>query len=310
MLTFSKGAHAVLGVIALAWVVFQAALGVYTKLHWDKQFRSTAAIPEPRVFPDKIHWFSGYALPVIGLVNVFLGLYDWGVNTLWMLLWGIYCALVLIAFLLLEIRKTRKDRRAEQEISQYYEKGAVPLSKSGPQPKGHASGDIVIPPVVAIPAQPNPQPVPFPELGDSISDETQTRERPFSASIPPPPAFISKIPEEEEESSSSDPDEYINAAAANTTVTMGTTTASGTRETEETRLELIAKETDGELVSTEEAGSASVTSTPRTHSPSNASPRSSNMGSVTANELAELEAISANAKKELLEMQAQLKKYE
>lgn len=73
---------------------------------------------------------SGYCFPVIGLVNVFLGLYDWGVNPLWMLLWGIYCALVLIVFLIFEIRKTRKDKNVQQEISQYYEKGGVPLNSN------------------------------------------------------------------------------------------------------------------------------------------------------------------------------------
>jgi plastocyanin len=86
--TPSKGAHAVLGIIALVWVILQAALGAFTKLNWDAQFRKCAAIPEPQFFPDKVHWISGYALPVIGFVNVFLGLYDWGVNPLWMLLWG------------------------------------------------------------------------------------------------------------------------------------------------------------------------------------------------------------------------------
>lgn len=59
-------------------------------------------------------------------------------------------------------------------------------------------------------------------------------------------------------------------------------------------------------MSTEEAASANAT--PRTGSPGTNSPR--NMGSVTANELAELESISAKAKRDLLEMQEQLKKYE
>jgi hypothetical protein len=133
LVTPSKGAHAVLGIIALIWALFQGILGVVTRVCWNLEFRKRSTLPEASFFPDKIHWFSGYFLPVIGFVNVFLGLYDWGVNRTWMGLWGGWCGMVLVAFMVLEIRKRRKDKGMEQDIEQYYSKsvplGSLPATK-------------------------------------------------------------------------------------------------------------------------------------------------------------------------------------
>ena len=283
--------------------------------------------------------------------------------------------MVLIVFIVLEIRKRRRDKVAQDEISMYYDKG-VPLSQVGkitrraskansiksdappaasavdavPDPLAEA---VAVPlPVVTQHAQVAPAAVdsvtivraaapvivavpatPFPN--ESISEEEDSASRrPFSASIPPPPASRTAVVVQTDTSEDVDVAVTMHGLAGSSSPTPSSgassyrSSANVSGDIGSARVDELAKETDGELVSTEE-----VESTPRGGTPSNLTPRgggtpaggsprgvsgsiaaarrnSGNIGSAAAKELDELEAISAQAKKELKEMEEAMKKFE
>lgn len=162
----TSGAHAVLGIIVVAWALLQGVVGALSKAIWQSEFRRTATLPEVKVFPDMVHWWSGRALLVVAFVNVFLGLYEWGIPTGWLGLWGGWCVLVCVAVALLEWRKRTVAREKTADIrytaslaraslslhsSLYYSKAAIPLQAGSPP----SVGPIAVSPVaLAVPASP------------------------------------------------------------------------------------------------------------------------------------------------------------
>ncbi len=291
--TPSKGAHAVLGVIALVWVLLQGILGAVTKVHWDREFCRSATLPQPTVFPYKVHWVSGYILPVIGFVNVFLGLYDWGVHRGWMGLWGGYCALVISAFVALEIRKHRKDKAIQHNVAKYYDKG-VRLSSLTKLPRRESKN--AKPVLTAVPEVSHTN-APIVELVDSRS---------FSATISPAPAratVIADLVTSSEDTDDLTPSQSmpvlhvasITEASLESTNSAAKTRLAAVLADEALREDELAKETDGELVSTED----STVNTPR-----------SGHGSGGLQELAELEAVAAQTRRELVKMEEAMNRFE
>ncbi len=125
----TQGAHAVLGIIAFVWALLQGTLGMLSKLLWTLEFRRTAALPAVKVFPDQLHWWSGRLLFVLGLVNPFLGLWEWGIPPGWLGLWGGYCALVVVLFIVCFVWKRASRKTQAADVSSYYAKSAIPLER-------------------------------------------------------------------------------------------------------------------------------------------------------------------------------------
>ena len=346
--TPSRGAHAILGLIAFIWVVLQALNGIFTKISWDREYRSSAAIPKPKVFPDKVHWYSGFLLPLIGFVNVFLGIYDWGVDPAWMGLWGGWFGLVVILLVVLEVRKRFKDKDKDSEISEYYEK-SVALDKVPAREASVVESSPAVEPEVAAaslaamsrtapasdlpsgvlteteseiespgkPAEMAPQAIPAPVMpvGEPVSssgdeEEEATRVSYSAFMAPETPLKVLADTEEsldsrrtEEESHDShrmsipipviaEVDEHSSERGAD----------EDDEEHDEERSLEIAKETDGELASTED-----------TWVPTPGRSRNGSAGSMDANtarELDELEEISRAARVELDAMENSMRKFE
>jgi hypothetical protein len=70
------GFHSISGAIAMLMLVFQACLGIFTCTCGRFQQLATGHDLIPRVVPEQIHWWVGRLSLLVGLVCVFLGLYE------------------------------------------------------------------------------------------------------------------------------------------------------------------------------------------------------------------------------------------
>jgi hypothetical protein len=337
--TPSKGAHAILGLIAFIWVILQGLLGGLTKVMWNREFHQTSTLPTPKVFPDKIHWYSGYFLPVIGFVNVFLGLYDWGVPSGWMGLWGGWGAAVLVAFIVFEYTKRHQAKEVENEVSQYYHNNAVELTpqKSPEQKVAPAVVDVDPESPIPLPKHASAKPVVFTRVSISERDFDQHNNTVNESSgtgaagtaVSPASTLEQEDIEDTSTSSADTPPVSLNALAAPETPVKELKTSntipmpfmanieessSGDDEEEEAPREEdddeVAKETDGELNSTEESQHTAISSvgTPR-RSGAQTPEKEVEMDAEDADALDELEEATRKAKEELRQMDLELQKF-
>ncbi len=94
----TKGSHAILGIIVIALVLWQALLGVVADRVWQSEHKKTGQIPATKWLPDKAHWWLGRFVLVAGCVNIFLGIAEIGYGWPFYVGWGIICLALAVLF--------------------------------------------------------------------------------------------------------------------------------------------------------------------------------------------------------------------
>lgn len=94
----TMGAHAILGIITICFVIMQIVLGIVADRVWHSEHKKTGAFPEPKAFPDMLHWWLGRSILVLAIIVVFLGITEMGYGWPFYIGWMIWCVLVIAAF--------------------------------------------------------------------------------------------------------------------------------------------------------------------------------------------------------------------
>ena len=94
--TVSRGAHQILGLVLIILMVASVALGVVSHCMYNP---SRSGVP---AFPDKVHWWVARGALVLGLVNIFLGIWELGGEPAYFAIMGAYFVVIIIAIIILE----------------------------------------------------------------------------------------------------------------------------------------------------------------------------------------------------------------
>lgn len=87
-----KNSHQIIGLVVFIAVILQSILGQYINLMWNP---TRVGVP----WHDQLHWWLGRILAVLALVNIFLGLNLYGVNSeILRALFGVWIAIIATAF--------------------------------------------------------------------------------------------------------------------------------------------------------------------------------------------------------------------
>ncbi len=98
---------------------------------------------------------SGRGLLVVGLINPFLGLWEWGIEGAWLALWGGWCVVIIALFVIMELRKRLHDKTREADISTYYHKASIPLQPVEPSGRAPVVAPASGAPVIMVPPPPS-----------------------------------------------------------------------------------------------------------------------------------------------------------
>jgi hypothetical protein len=295
----SRGAHQILGIITFAWVIVQGVLGVASKIVWETEFERSAIMPAPRFFPNTVHAISGYCIPILGFATVFLGILDWGINRAWMGLWGGWIGVIVVAFVVAEVLRRRREKYSHEE--RFVEK-EVPLTKLS---RSFRSRPSSVPTLVMVTQEPDVGVSPDGEVPDNTEEAYEDSETRWFADLSTTPTTSMHVGSE-----GMTPVARVSSFPTDRGSIRSSVAMSSGRGFDE-----LAKEADGDPVSTEESSVA----TPRnaTNSPRypvrismDAPPAVATSRSTTVSELLEIEAVSAMARRELRAMESSLSKYD
>merc|ERR1711916_64402 len=114
----TRGAHGILGLILFILMFVQAFLGVLSDTLWRIAFKKSGELPTPKVIPEKVHWWLGRSIVVLGAVVIFLGIAEYylpywvyGIFIAW---YGVLAFVLTIIF----IFNYRKLREALEQTEQ------------------------------------------------------------------------------------------------------------------------------------------------------------------------------------------------
>ncbi len=96
--SLTMGAHAVIGIIIIVAVAWQAILGLVADRVWQREYKRTSQFPQTKAFPDKTHWWIGRAILVFACINIYLGIAEMGWTWPFYVGWTVFCVLLLLLF--------------------------------------------------------------------------------------------------------------------------------------------------------------------------------------------------------------------
>lgn len=96
--------HGILGLITVLLGIFVPAFGQFTAIFWSAGSKQGwFTVLGVRLFPDAVHYVTGYLSPLVSFVTLYYGLYEEGVAWWWYLLLSLWIAFIVVTFFLLLI---------------------------------------------------------------------------------------------------------------------------------------------------------------------------------------------------------------
>eukprot|EP01091_Cochliopodium_minus_P013753 TRINITY_DN4508_c0_g1_i2.p1 TRINITY_DN4508_c0_g1~~TRINITY_DN4508_c0_g1_i2.p1 ORF type:complete len:547 (-),score=121.81 TRINITY_DN4508_c0_g1_i2:24-1664(-) len=115
---FSKpvvGAHQVIGYFVVIGCFLQIIIGITADRLWRYKFNKTNQYPQTS-FVDRLHWWLGRLTFLLSIVNVFLGIYFFGLAKIFFYLFGAWIVLLASVAIVLQYFKTKAAKNSNDLI--------------------------------------------------------------------------------------------------------------------------------------------------------------------------------------------------
>jgi len=112
-----ENTHAVLGLVTFSLGIFVPAFGQFTAIFWTAGEKGGwTTVCGVRLFPDAVHYVTGYLSPIVAFVTLFYGLHEHDADWWWFLLVALWVFVVCSAFfILLAIQTVRSFLSADDD---------------------------------------------------------------------------------------------------------------------------------------------------------------------------------------------------